>query len=1515
MGKRHEMKGVAFIAFSILLAAAAFSAPTLKAGVGTPVVEKIRDGNAEKEALYSSKELLQFRSGGLILGFREDRMYMVGMGYALIEEFVGARQVKPFASGGEQAGKKEGMTALTFHGVTYPGLWDGIDLRYEVRDGGLAESVFVVKPHADPKEIMLKYNAKVEVQKDGSLRLTPPGEKGYFTMSAPKAWQEIEGKRVPVEVAFRKENGNTIGFMVGEYHKSCPLIIDPTYQWHTFYGSADEDKGYGIAVDGSGNVYVTGYSERAWNGPNGESPLHAHSGGSKYDIVVLKLDSTGAYQWHTFYGSADWDEGYGIAVDGSGNVYVTGESFSPWNSPSGQSPLHPHSGMYDIVVLKLDTNGTYQWHTFYGSSGQEWGNSIATEGIDHVDIYVTGVSNTYSSWSGPSGQSPLHPHSGDRDIVVLKLDSNGAYQWHTFYGSGSYDEGNGIVLSIEGGSRYVYVAGESFDTWSGPSGQSPLHAHSGGSNFDIVVLKLDTNGTYQWHTFYGSASGDDGGSGIAVDGIGNVYVTGDSDRTWNGPSGQGPLHAHSRWKDIFVLKLSSSGDYQWHTFYGPRNGLTTIYGIAADGGGNVYVTGCSASWDGLTPLNPYTEHGDIVVLKLDNTGAYQWHTFYGTVDTDYSFGIAVDRSGDIYVTGYIWGAWGRPLHGNSGNYDIVVLRMSDSGGGGTGGNYTFTVTKSGGGSGTVNATGCTLSWSENTGTCTAPAGTQITSTASPSSNSTFAGWDGVRSGTGSCTITLNGDTSVTATFKLKTLALRVKKRGLGSVEATASGCTLRWNGNLWICTAPYGKQITLSGLPADSSTFGGWSMGTGSASSCSGKGNCTFTLTVERLEKVKTEKEKEEKEAPYTSRDILQFRSGGHILGFKEDRVYVVGTGYALIEEFVGSREVKPLASGGEQAEKKEKKGAPVFRGVVYSELWEGIDLRYGAREGGVAESMFVVKSNGDPGKIRLKYNAEVEAQKDGSLRLTPPGGKGYFTLSVPKAWQEIEGRKVPVDVAFRVEKGNTVGFRVGEYDKNYPLVIDPTYQWHTFYGSGNWDSGYGIAVDGSGNVYVTGRSNAGWGGPLHPHGGDGYADIVVLKLDRNGQYQWHTFYGSGSWDYGEDIAVDESGNVYVTGESDCTWQGPSGQNPLHPHGGCGYFDIVVLKLNSNGIYQWHTFYGSQDSDKGYGIALDGSSNIYVTGGSRATWGSPLNPHSGGDANDIVVLKLNSDGAYQWHTFYGSGTCFLDFFCSFDEGYGIAVDGSGNIYVTGRSEFSWNGPSGEEPLHQHSRPPLDNDIVVLKLDRNGQYQWHTFYGSQGQHIDVGYGIAVDGSGNVYVTGYSERAWNGPNGESPLHAHSGYEDIVVLKLTSEGAYQWHTFYGSRDSDKGWGIKVDESGNIYVVGESYSYDKTSWQGPNEEKPLNPHSGDYDIVVLKLDRNGQYQWHTFYGSVIDDHGYDLAVDDRNGDIYVAGSSHASWQGPEGRDPLNLHTGPLYDDIVVLKMGELTPSQSPRQAQAVVR
>jgi hypothetical protein len=683
--------------FAVLVIVTAFLLTTIWQGRSMASVE-----------VPAGSSMLQFRAGNHILGFAPDRACLASMDHALSVQFLGTRGVMPVSD--TNAPASGAMTEASPLGkVLYQNLWDGISLTYVATEAGITESTYHVAPGADVSGIRLRYNVPVEMRKDGSLQFK--FNTGSLTESAPIAWQEIGGKRKPVDVAFLMDEG-TIGFQVGAYDRTQPLIIDPTYQWHTFYGSGGYHTAKGIVTDGSGNVYVTGYSANSWNGPEDQPPLNAFSvGGGNVNIFVIKLDSSGAYQWHTFYGSGNGEIALGIAKDNAGNVYVTGESPSSWTgpAPANTAALHAWSsapGCVNLFVLKLDGSGAYQWHTFYGPPGNG-GNctgNIMPKGIttdNSGNVYVTG-DEAGAGWTGPGGQAPVNPFDGNYTYnpFVLKLASDGAYVWHTFNGYHNNGGDTTNALAVDG-SGSVYVTGTSSNNWNGPGGCTtpgvspcPLNAYN--ATTDIFVLKLDSSGAYQWHSFFGAGAWSGNGAfGMALDNSGNVYVTGWSEADWNGPgqcSTPGvspcPLNAFSDYSDIFVLKLNSSGAYQWHTFYGANgsNGSILARGIAINGNDDLYVSGMSwSTWNGPGNTPPLNPDGDFVILKLNSGGAYQWHTFYG-LSNDYVYGIAVHGNTDVYVTGLSESSWTAPapantppLHafGAGSNYNLFVLKIND----------------------------------------------------------------------------------------------------------------------------------------------------------------------------------------------------------------------------------------------------------------------------------------------------------------------------------------------------------------------------------------------------------------------------------------------------------------------------------------------------------------------------------------------------------------------------------------------------------------------------------------------------------------------------------------------------------------------------------------------------------------------------------------------------------------------------------------------------------------------
>src|SRR6266498_1812184 len=297
--------------------------------------------------------------------------------------------------------------------------------------------------------------------------------------------------------------------------------------------------------------------------------------------------------------------------------------------------------------------------------------------------------------------------------------------------------------------------------------------------------------------------------------------------------------------------------------------------------------------------------------------------------------------------------------------------------------------------------------------------------------------------------------------------------------------------------------------------------------------------------------------------------------------------------------------------------------------------------------------------------------------------------------------------------------------------------QWVARYNglASGWDRAAAIARDSSGNVYVTGQS-LGLGTNF---------DYATVKYDSTGQELWVARYnGPGN---GEDdavaIAVDSSGNVYVTGQSLGL--------------GTGLFDYATIKYDSAGQEQWVARYSLPASDLAVAIAVDGSGNVYVTGRSTGLGTFP----------DYATVKYDSAGQEQWVARYngpGNGGDFAN---------GIAVDASGNVYVTGGSDDS------DGYL----------DYATIKYNSAGQEQWVARYNSSRTGDDHARAIALDGSGNVYVMGFSNKA----------HTY----DYATVKYDSAGQEQWVARYngpGNGNEEVASTMVVDGSGNVYVTGAS-------------------------------------------------------------------------------------------------------------------
>ena len=444
-------------------------------------------------------------------------------------------------------------------------------------------------------------------------------------------------------------------------------------------------------------------SPSVWGGAAGvfEARAPFASGGSRAPAAIRSLQS-GRLLYATFLGGSSWDVGYSIAVGGSGSVYVTGWTYSSdFPTTPGAFDATFNGGSYDVFVMKLNPSGAGRadlaYATFLGGSGGEWGYSISTDGSG--SIYVTGFTSSFDFPTTPGAFDTTH--NGGTDAFVVKLNPSGAgpadLTYATFLGGSSNDGGHGIAVDGSGG---VYVTGYTYSS-DFPTTPGAFDTTFNGGDYDVFVVKLNPSGAGRadlaYATFLGGSSYDDGDH-IAVDRSGSVYVTGDTYSS-NFPTTLGAFDTtQNGGADVFVVKLSPSGtgpaDLAYATFLGASN---DDYGvsIAVNGLGSIYVTGYTNSSDFPTTPEAFdtTHNGgyfDVFVAKLNPFGAGRadlaYATFLGGSDSDHAFGIAVDGSGSVYVTGYTYSSNFPTTPGafdttHNGGTDAFVVKLNPSGAG------------------------------------------------------------------------------------------------------------------------------------------------------------------------------------------------------------------------------------------------------------------------------------------------------------------------------------------------------------------------------------------------------------------------------------------------------------------------------------------------------------------------------------------------------------------------------------------------------------------------------------------------------------------------------------------------------------------------------------------------------------------------------------------------------------------------------------------------------------------
>jgi hypothetical protein len=547
----------------------------------------------------------------------------------------------------------------------------------------------------------------------------------------------------------------------------------------------------------------------------------------------------------------------------------------------------------------------------------------------------------------------------------------------------------------------------------------------------------------------------------------------------------------------------------------------------------------------------------------------------------------------------------------------------------------------------------------------------------------------------------------------------------------------------------------------------------------------------------------------------------------------------------------------------------PTYEAVIYRDLYPGIDLVYRGTEGHL-KSEFRLAPGADPAAIQMAYEGITDARvrENGALILETSSGE--LIEEAPLIYQGVDGVQQIVAGGYTLiphspSAGYIVGFQLAAHDPTLPLVIDPVLDFSTYLGGSGSEQGRGVAVDGDGNVYVTGYTQSGdfpTRNALDTSLG-GTQDVFVTQIISTSEvytYGFSTYLGGSGYDYGYAVAVDDVGNVYLAGS---TWSGdfPT-QNALDTSLG-GSSDLFVTQIvSASGVYTfgYSTYLGGSGSESGYDIALDGAGNVYMTG---ETWSSDFPTHNeldtslGGTIDAFVTQIISAGGVYTYgFSSYlgGSGN---------DRGLGIAVDRAGNVSVVGEtssSDFSTYN------AFDTSLGGSWDAFVTQIVSTSGVYTYGYSSYLGGGSSDYGNDIAVDSSGNAYVTGDTS------SGDFPTHnaldtSYGGVSDAFVTQIVSASGvyiYGYSSYLGGGNGDYGYGIFVDSAKNIYVTGYTLSGDF-----PTHNAPDTSLGGGRDAFVTQLINIYDayiYGYSTYLGGSGYDYGNDIAVDG-NGNAYVTG------------------------------------------------
>ena len=545
----------------------------------------------------------------------------------------------------------DGVTFVrSYQTVIYRNIYPYIDLEFLVDQKSGVKYSFIIHPGGKLSSIRMKItDPEIEVSSSGALMLK--NTTGSINEEIPRSFYQVNNVAVDVKCRFQKTSRGIYGFCPdGLIPANATLIIDPVPDrvWSTYYGGTNNEFGYGCAVDGDGNVYISGDTQ--------SSASIATTGAYQTtllgltDVFLAKFTASGVRLWATYFGGPDWEYNYNCTVDKAGNTYIAGTTWSLTNisTPGCHQPVF--GGWVDCFLVKFSPDGQRIWGTYYGGTNDEQLGFVKSD--DSCNIYLTGVTHSNTNISTPGSFKPTT--SGGDETFLVKFDSSGQRLWGTYYGGPMADRANDCSISKNG---YLYIAGTTASA-SGISTPGSFQPNwiGGLGGLDGYLACFNPAGQRLWGTYYGG-NGYDVCVSVAADTSGNAYISGFTSSPNIIASAGSYQSVYAGNTDVFLARFSPDGTRRWGTYYGATDhDSTDVSGlIAVDDSSHVYLTGFTNSTSGIATTNSYQTafagYYDAFLVKFDSAGQRIWGTYYGGSGNDLNGSVAVNANGVQYLTG------------------------------------------------------------------------------------------------------------------------------------------------------------------------------------------------------------------------------------------------------------------------------------------------------------------------------------------------------------------------------------------------------------------------------------------------------------------------------------------------------------------------------------------------------------------------------------------------------------------------------------------------------------------------------------------------------------------------------------------------------------------------------------------------------------------------------------------------------------------------------------------------